>query len=48
LNQYLKDLISNPKLMNDIARAGLIVNETHSTEKLATEFLHEFESMKIK
>jgi hypothetical protein len=34
--------------MNDLATAGLMVNETHSTEKLATEFLNEFESMKTK
>ena len=46
LNQYLKNLIDDPKLMNDIATAGLLVNETHSNEKLATEFLNEFESMK--
>jgi len=48
LNQYLKDLISNPELINDLATAGLVVNETHSTEKLAADFLNEFESMKIK
>lgn len=48
LNQHLKDLINNPKRMNDLATAGLQVIETHSTEKLATEFLNEFESMKIK
>jgi glycosyltransferase involved in cell wall biosynthesis len=48
LNQYLKDLIDNPKLMNDLATAALKVNETHSNEKLAKEFLNEFESMKIK
>lgn len=48
LNQYLYDLINNPKHMSELAKAGLKVNETHSTEKLATEFLNEFESMKIK
>jgi len=48
LNQYLKDLINNPTQLNDLARAGLKVNETHSNEKLAGEFLNEFESMKIK
>ncbi|WET02065.1 glycosyltransferase family 4 protein [Flavobacterium sp. YJ01] len=48
LNQYLKDLIENPKLINDLATAGLKVNETHSNEKLAAEFLNEFESMKLK
>lgn len=48
LKQHLIDLINNPKLMNDLATAGLKVNETHSTEKLATEFLNEFELMKIK
>lgn len=48
LNQHLNNLINNPKLINDLAVAGLLVNETHSTEKLATEFLNEFESMKIK
>lgn len=48
LNHHLKDLINNPKLMRDLATAGLMVNETHSTEKLATEFLNEFESIKIK
>ncbi|WP_264565357.1 glycosyltransferase family 4 protein [Flavobacterium sp. N3904] len=47
LKQYLKDLINNPKLRNDLAREGIKVNDTHSTEKLATEFLNEFESMKI-
>jgi glycosyltransferase involved in cell wall biosynthesis len=48
LSQYLKDLIDNPDLMNDLATAGLIVNETHSTEKLATEFLKEFELITLK
>lgn len=48
LSQYLKDLTTNTKLMNDLAKAGLTVKETHSTEKLATEFLNEFESMKTK
>ncbi|WP_348825378.1 glycosyltransferase family 4 protein [Flavobacterium aestuarii] len=48
LKQHLKDLTENPKIMNDIAKAGLMVNETHSNEKLATEFLNEFESMKTK
>jgi glycosyltransferase involved in cell wall biosynthesis len=48
LSQYLRDLLNNPKLMNKLATAGLQVNETHSNEKLATEFLNEFESMKIK
>ena len=48
LNQCLADLINNPKLMNDLATAGTQVNETHSTEKIATEFLNEFESMIIK
>lgn len=43
LSQFLDDLINNPKLMNKLATEGLIVNETHSTEKLATEFLKEFE-----
>ncbi|WP_289661612.1 glycosyltransferase family 4 protein [Flavobacterium panacagri] len=47
LNQYLKDLIEDPKLLNDLAKAGLKVNETHSNEKLAVEFLNEFEAMKI-
>lgn len=47
LSQYLKDLIEDPKLLNDLAKAGLMVNETHSNEKLAVEFLNEFESMKI-
>lgn len=45
LNQFLKDLINNPKLMNELAKDGLLVNETHSTEKLANEFLKEFEHM---
>lgn len=48
LNQHLQDLINNPMLIKDLATAGLIVNETHSTEKLATEFLNEFELMTIK
>lgn len=48
LSQYLKDLIDNPKRLVDLAKAGLVVNETHSNEKLATEFLEEFEAMKIK
>lgn len=48
LSQCLKDLINNPNLRIDLATAGLIVNQTHSTEKLAAEFLNEFESMKIK
>ena len=42
LNQYLKDLINNSKLRMNFAKNGLIVNETHSTEKLANEFLNEF------
>lgn len=46
LSQFLEDLINNPKLMNELATAGLQVNETHSTEKIATEFLKEFEIMK--
>jgi glycosyltransferase involved in cell wall biosynthesis len=48
LNQLLKDLINNPKLLNDLAKEGLKVNKTHSTEKLAIDFLNEFKSMKIK
>lgn len=48
LNQYLKDLINNSKLRMELATSGMTVNETHSTERLATEFLNEFESMKIK
>lgn len=48
LNGYLRDLIENPNRINDLARAGLMVNDTHSNEKLATEFLNEFESIKIK
>jgi glycosyltransferase involved in cell wall biosynthesis len=48
LNQYLKDLIDNPKQMYELALEGLKVNQTHSTEKLATEFLNEFQSMRIK
>jgi glycosyltransferase involved in cell wall biosynthesis len=48
LNQQLKDLTNNPELMKDLATAGLKVNETHSTEKLAAEFLNEFELMTIK
>ncbi|MET0943927.1 MAG: glycosyltransferase family 4 protein [Flavobacterium sp.] len=47
LSQYLKDLMNNPQLINDLATAGLMVNDTHSNEKLAAEFLNEFESMKI-
>ena len=48
MKQCLEYLISNPIVMNDIATSGLKVNETHSNEKIATEFLAEFESMKIK
>lgn len=48
LNQQLNDLTKNPKLMKNLATAGLMVNETHSTEKLAVEFLNEFELMTIK
>ena len=48
LKYCLEYLMNNPILMNDIATAGLKVNETHSNEKIATEFLAEFESMKIK
>ena len=48
LSQYLKDLINNPKRIIDLATVGLKVNETHSNEKLATEFLKEFKAMKIK
>lgn len=48
LSQYLKDLIDNPKLMNELATAGLMVNETHSTEKLGAEFLKEFELITLK
>lgn len=48
LSQYLNDLISSPKRIVDLAKAGLIVNETHSNEKLAAEFLKEFKAMKIK
>lgn len=47
LNRYLTDLINDPKQLNDLAVAGLKVNETHSNEKLAVDFLTEFESMKI-
>jgi glycosyltransferase involved in cell wall biosynthesis len=48
LHQFLKDLINYPKLMNDLAIAGLQVNDTHSNESLATEFLNEFQSIKQK
>jgi glycosyltransferase involved in cell wall biosynthesis len=48
LSQYLKDLINNSKRIIDLATTGLIVNETHSNEKLAAEFLKEFKAMKIK
>lgn len=48
LSQYLKDLIDNPKLMNELATAGLIVNDTHSSEILASEFLKEFELIALK
>ena len=48
LKQCLEYLISNPIVMNDIATSGLKVNETHSNEKIATEFLAEFESIKFK
>lgn len=46
LNQYLNNLINNPKLRINLATNGLIVNETHSTQKLAIEFLNEFEFIK--
>lgn len=46
LNQYLRDLINDPKFINDLATAGLLVNETHSTEKLAIEFIKEFNLIK--
>ena len=48
LNQLLKDLINNPKLLTDLAKEGMKVNKTHSTEKLTIDFLNEFKSMKIK
>jgi glycosyltransferase involved in cell wall biosynthesis len=48
LSHYLKDLINNPKFIKELAIAALKVNDTHSNEKLATDFLNEFESMKIK
>lgn len=48
LTQHLHDLIENPKLIRDLATGGLMVNNTHSNEKLATEFLKEFELMQIK
>lgn len=48
LNDYLKDLTANPTRIQDLAREGLLVNETHSTEKLAAAFLDEFQAMTIK
>lgn len=48
LKSHLENLINNPNLIHSLAFSGLNVNQTHSTEKLATEFLNEFESMKIK
>ena len=45
LSQYLKDLVNNPSLITTLATAGLLVNETHSTEKLAIQFLNEFDLM---
>lgn len=48
LKQHLQNLMNNPNLRIDLATNGLIVNETHSTKKLAAEFLKEFETMQIK
>ena len=47
LSQYINDLINNPMWMQDLARAGLVVNTSHSTEILAIEFLNEFKNMII-
>jgi glycosyltransferase involved in cell wall biosynthesis len=47
LANYLSDLMCNPELVNVLGTAALGVNKTHSTEVLATEFLNEFERIKL-
>ena len=48
LNHHLLNLMNNSKLRIELATSGLSVNKTHSNERLAMEFLSEFESMTIK
>ena len=43
LKNQLENLISNPQFIHSLASSGLNVNQTHSNEKLASEFLKEFE-----
>jgi len=45
LRIHLNNLISNPDFRESIAKHALSVNETHSNEVLAKEFLLEFQSM---
>jgi hypothetical protein len=45
LASHLQNLITNPALVRALGTAGLKVNQTHSNEKLATQFLNEFELM---
>lgn len=47
LKSHLENLINDPNLVHSLALSGLKVNETHSNEKLATEFLNEFKTMTI-
>jgi hypothetical protein len=48
LKSNLESLINNPNLIHSLAISGLNVNESHSTEKLASEFLQEFKIMSLK
>lgn len=48
LKKQLENLVDNPELMHKLAVSGLNVNTTHSTEKLALEFLNEFETIRLK
>jgi glycosyltransferase involved in cell wall biosynthesis len=48
LTNQLQNLIINPELVHKLGSAALKVNQTHSTEKLADDFLQEFENMKNK
>ncbi|MCG9793522.1 glycosyltransferase family 4 protein [Flavobacterium algicola] len=46
LTGLLNSLMENELQLKTIANRGLTVNETHSNEKLAKEFLNEFDKMK--
>lgn len=45
LSNQLRKLIENSMLIESIAKEGLIVNQTHSNEAIAKEFLKEFEKI---